>query len=197
MLTGVILDWDRAQNIDFPVNGFLPFEGELLIERQIKEMSKICEEIILVTNQPMVYLPILDKKIRIITSSSIGKGALSGMYAAFSLSTYNHLWMVNSDMPFICSRAAQFLYDVKQEKEFDAVIPMIKNKVNPYHAVYDKSCLQAIETMLKRNYQNPLEILSQIHWQGISSSQFLEHKIDVTFVYSIKTLQDYQVAIKA
>ena len=66
MITGVILARDDAHRIEGKKIELLSFGGGSLIHRQIKEMSKICEEIILVTNEPRTYLPEVNSAIRII-----------------------------------------------------------------------------------------------------------------------------------
>lgn len=59
MLTGAILAGGQSRRMGGRHKGLLPFVNESIVERQIRTMKQLCAEVILVTNDPRSYLPIL------------------------------------------------------------------------------------------------------------------------------------------
>ncbi len=75
-LFGVILAGGRNRRMGGSPKAILPYRQEKLIHRQIRVLRTICEEVILVTNEPKLYLPIVDRDVRILTDSYTGHGTL-------------------------------------------------------------------------------------------------------------------------
>lgn len=196
MYTGVIIVGGLIINSNRKVKALLPFGDELLIHRQIKEMEKVCQEIIIVTNQIHDFLPIIDPKYRIITDYSIGKRPLSALYAAFSLAKNEKLWVVGSDMPFISSDAAQILFDKLSESGSDAVIPIINNQRWPLHSVYHKSCITTINRLIKENQNDINKFFQFMNWKAIEETEFLERNININFPYYFDTDEEYKHALQ-
>jgi molybdopterin-guanine dinucleotide biosynthesis protein A len=191
MLTGVILAGGSNQCVGKgkgkgkqPKN-LLLFEGEKLIHRQIRVMSELCQEIILVTDEPKVYLKEIDVSTRIITDYIPGIGPLSGMYASFSLAKSEDLWIVGSDMPFISPIAARWMLKNKRNLGYDAVIPMIDEIPYVLHGVYDRSCVKVIWNLIENQQYRAPDLLSLIQWKGVTKDQFKEQGIDTDFTRTL------------
>lgn len=196
MITGAILAGGQNRRMEGKMKALLPFSGELLIERQIAQMQKICEEIIVVTNQPNLFLPVLDRSIRIITDYFPSKGPLSGMHAALSLARNPDVWIVGCDMPFLSAEAAQSLLDLKKSIHCDAAVPVIDGRTHPLHGVYSKNCADAISALLLSGEYRVMEMLRMIYWQEASESHFLDQGIDLRFVTNVNNPDEYETALK-
>src|SRR5690242_19745844 len=96
-LTGVILAGGKNGRMGGSHKALLPFRNEKLVHRQIRILKEICKEIIVVTNEPRTFLPIIDSGVRIITDFYENKGPLGGMHAALSLASHTNVWMVGCD----------------------------------------------------------------------------------------------------
>lgn len=196
MLTGVILSGGPNHRMNGKIKGLQELFGEKIIHRQIKEMQRICDEIIIVTNQPKQFLPVVDNTIRIITDYIPNRGPLSGMHASFSLSRNNDLWVVGGDMPFISEPAAKWMWDRKIQLQLQAVIPVIEEKLYPLHAVYDKSCLKAIEDTIHTHRHRISDILPKISWEGVSESDLAEQNLPSYFVRDFNTPEEYKQIVE-
>lgn len=196
MLTGIILAGGENRRMNGKNKALLTFSNERLIERQIRFMKPICDEIIVVTNDPRSLLPILGNTVRIITDYIPGKGPLSGMHAAFTLSKSSVMWVVGCDMPFISHRAAEWMWKQQQELQCDAVIPYISNKYHSLHGIYHKNCIHAISDLLNQNQYQLKELFKNIRYERIKESQFLEQGIDPQFITAVNTPEDYNEALK-
>lgn len=196
MITGAILAGGQNRRMDGKMKALLPFSGELLIERQIALLRLLCDEIIVVTNQPSVFLPVLDRSVRIITDYFPSKGPLSGMHAALSLARNSDVWIVGCDMPFISPKAAQALWDMKKSAKCDATVPVIDGKTHPLHGIYSKGCADAISALLLAGEYKVMEMLRMIYWQEASDSFFQERGINLGFTTNVNTPEDYESAIR-
>lgn len=195
MITGAILAGGENRRMEGKMKALLPFGGQLLIERQIEQMQKVCDEIIVVTNQPSLFLPVLDKKIRIITDYFPSKGPLSGMHAALSLARHTDVWIVGCDMPFLSPEAATFMWEMKKGIRCDAVVPVMEGRTHPLHGIYSKSCADAISALLLAGEYRVMEMLRMIYWHEAPESFFLEKGMGCSFVTNMNNPTDYEAAL--
>jgi molybdenum cofactor guanylyltransferase len=195
MLSGVILAGGKNRNLKGSSKALLSFSGELLIERQIREMRLLCREIIVVTNEPRTLLPILGSSVRIITDFFPGKGALAGLHAALSLATFSQAWVVSSDMPFISADAANVLCKRKLAVDTDAIITSLENEYVPCFGIYDRRCRDSAAALLQKSETRLPELLKYIHWEAVSESMAAEQGIRPGYSWRISTVEDYEDAL--
>ncbi|NEW04847.1 molybdenum cofactor guanylyltransferase [Paenibacillus sp. SYP-B3998] len=191
MLTGVVLAGGANRRMKGELKALLPIEGQPLILRQLERMRPLCKEFIVVTNDPKPYLPILDRSIRIITDYFPSQGPLGGMHAALSLAKYPSVWLVGCDMPFISYQAASHMLNRKKDG-FDAVVPLIKGGLYPLHGIYDRSCKAPIVTLLQKGETSISSLLHHILWREFTDRSFQENGVEMNFITSIKTMDDYE-----
>lgn len=196
MLTGVILAGGKNSRMGGFNKALLSFSNESLIQRQIRRMHSICSELIVVTNDLEAFQTIGGAGIRIVTDEISGKGPLSGMHTAFSLSMNSDLWVVGCDMPFISATAAKYLWEYKKTHSLDAVIPNIGQRDQPLHGIYDKSGLSEITRMLNQGEYRLNRFLKAISYESIQESLFLEIGVASGFIMNVNTPQQYEEALK-
>jgi molybdopterin-guanine dinucleotide biosynthesis protein A len=196
MLTGVILAGGQSRRMGNINKALLPFSDETLVQRQIQIMQVLCAEIILVANDPRAFLPHLGNTCRIISDYIPGKGPLSGMHAAFTLSTYTDIWVVGCDMPFISSRAAEFMKKQRENMECDAVVPCIQGAIHPLHGIYRKSCVDHISSLLNHGEFRVSELLNAICCETVMEDAFVELGLDLRFVLNVNTPEEYGEAVQ-
>lgn len=125
----------------------VPFLGEPLIQRVIRRIAPVTEEIIITTNHPESFaflgLPLIPDQFP-------RRGALGGLYTALQAANAPLVGVVACDMPFV---SAPLLVSARQllfETPFAAVVPKTANGLEPFHAVYRKEiCLPCIEQALE------------------------------------------------
>lgn len=192
MLTGVILAGGDHGRMGGENKALLSIYGELLIERQIREMESICDEIIIVTNDPKPFLRVVDASIRIITDFMRGKGPLGGLHAGLSLAEYEEAWVVGCDMPAISAQAAHFMQQFKVEFKLEAVVPRIGGRLEMLHSIYNTSIANKTLSILGSGEHRIDQLLHHILWSEMDTDQFVVRGIETSFTQSIKTKEDYQ-----
>lgn len=192
MLTGVILAGGDHQRMGGENKALLPIYDELLIQRQIREMESICDEIIIVTNEPKPFLRTVDVSVRIITDFIRDKGPLGGLHAGLSLAEHEEAWVVGCDMPSISAQAARFMQQFKNEFQLEAVVPRIGGRLEMLHSIYNTSVANAAQLLLSSGDHRLEQLLHYIRWSEMDSDQFVVRGIETQFTQTIKTMDDYQ-----
>jgi len=194
MLTGLILADGPDQRLTGELKALLPFAGETMIQSQIREMSTICSEVIVVTQEPKSFYPLLDLTVRIITDYFPGKEPLSSMHAGFSLAQNPNIWVVSSEMPFLSARAAKLLWEHKGDG-VDAVIPVVDEVAFPLHGIYDRCCAAKACALLNKGETSVDALLKELQWHKFSGKSMEEYGIDLRFLFRMDTREKYNEAM--
>jgi molybdenum cofactor guanylyltransferase len=195
MITGIILAGGDKQRINGESKSLLPWAGEKLIHGQIREMNRVCNEIIIVTDNPRPFLRVVDSSVRIITDFIPGKGILSGMHAGLTLMENECAWVVACDMPYISVEAAAYMKNFKEDFNLDAVVPKIGGRLEMLHGLYSKSVADSVRSLLNTGEQRAEQLLHFLKWSEVDADQFVVMNIDTKFTYAIKNRDDYQKLI--
>jgi len=147
MMSGVILAGGLRGRQDGETIALLPFAGEILLQRQIKELRKVCDDILISVDDPKPFLTAVETDIRIITEFYPGNGPLGGMHSGLSLAKYSSVWIVGCGMPFLSAKAALTLHKL-QQRGMDAAVPLSGGTRIALHGVYSKDCAAQIQRLL-------------------------------------------------
>jgi molybdopterin-guanine dinucleotide biosynthesis protein A len=106
-----------------------------VIDHLIERFSCEFDEVVLVTNDPELYM---DVNVPIISDDPSYKncGPLAGMYRAFEATDAEMILSVACDMPFASPALGRWLLDVLQERNTEAVVPRHNGFIHPLFAVY-------------------------------------------------------------
>lgn len=195
MLTGAILAGGKNDRLNGQLKSMLNVSGHSILTLQINLMKKICDEVLIVTNNPTHYLPYVPNDIRIITDYYKGFGPLSGMHAALSLSTTSYVWITACDMPFLSIKAASYMYNILRKTECDAVLPISQDKKHYLNALYNKSTTQILTKVLNERNRDVEYFIKKLMWVEVKEETFVSKGINPSFVYDIDSQYDYETAL--
>jgi molybdopterin-guanine dinucleotide biosynthesis protein A len=123
--------------------------GKSLIQWVIDRLAVFSTEIIMATARGEAIPCSSAVGIKTVADISPGKGPLAGIYSGLIASSSSRAIVVGCDTPFL---SVGFLeYMTRISSTFDAVVPRIRNEVEPLCAVYSKSCLAHIQELLEQN----------------------------------------------
>ncbi|NLK52745.1 MAG: molybdenum cofactor guanylyltransferase [Syntrophomonadaceae bacterium] len=154
--TGIILAGGQSSRMR-KNKAFLPVGNLPIIERVLKELQEVCQELIIITNTPEEYQHL---GVPVAVDLIPRKGPLSGVHAGLVFSKYYYNLVVACDMPFIHPKLATFL--LTQTPGFDAVIPRIQGQPQPLFAVYSKACIKPIERRLHSEKRRTTDLYQEI-----------------------------------
>ncbi|MDD5169601.1 MAG: molybdenum cofactor guanylyltransferase [Syntrophales bacterium] len=141
-MTGVLLSGGKNTRMGYN-KAFLRFDGERLIDRSIRIYRSLFTEIILVTNEPLLYL---DQDVTIVTDLSKHKGPLMGIYTGLFYASSDDIFIAACDMPYLSGNFIKYMIDQKGDE--DIVAPLSAGGPEPLHAIYSKRCLGPIRRLL-------------------------------------------------
>ncbi len=124
--------------------GLIELNGKTIVEHVIGVLKPLFNELIIVSNNPEYSkfgLPVIQDLIK-------DKGPAGGIYTVLNHTTTEHNFIVSCDMPFITSRAVEFV--VEASKDYQITVPVYKQKYEPLFAVYSKSCAQGWEEQMDK-----------------------------------------------
>ncbi|NRF95452.1 molybdenum cofactor guanylyltransferase [Paenibacillus frigoriresistens] len=196
MITGVILAGGLNRRMGGRLKALLPVQGQPLLLRQLEEMSSICKQVIVVTNEPEVLRPYLTSvsniDVQCINDQYVQKGPLSGIHAASQLASEQHMWIVGCDMPFISAEAAKAMAILCQEANLDAVIPVLDGRAHPLHGVYSKLVGSEAEVLLKQEQYRLMGLLDHMDWKPVENDFFERQNIPSHFATNVNTPEEYE-----
>jgi molybdopterin-guanine dinucleotide biosynthesis protein A len=193
MITGVVLAGGLSRRMGGQPKGLLTLSGEVMVTRIIRRMHPICNELLVVANEPELYREHLPENVDIISDLSKDAGPLGGMDAAFKHASHSVLWIMGCDMPFVSHLAAGFMYDqLIQNEELAAAIPEIGGKLHPLHGIYRKSATLQVEQLLLQQHYRVTGLLDHIRWVKVEEQSFLEASIPTNFTINANTPAEWQ-----
>ena len=123
--------------------------GQSLIERVVYRLSQVTSEtIVVVAEESRTEALGLPRWVRTAADLYPDCGSLGGIFTGLSAAQGDYGIVVACDMPFLNTGLLQFMVDLAPD--FDVVVPRLNGRPEPLHAIYSKSCLDPIESRLKR-----------------------------------------------
>ncbi|CAM3672364.1 molybdenum cofactor guanylyltransferase [Cohnella lubricantis] len=181
MLSGIILAGGITSGIRGGMKSLYPLEGETLIERQIRLMKQLCDEIIVVTNSPRSYLHCVPPQVRIVSDYKPGSGPLGGMAAGLSLAQQPFAWIVGCDMPYLSPDAAKWMMK-RLLPGTDAVWASDLNGIYPLHGVYDCRCAPQLTSMVDAGKTSLRDLPYAVAWEEVTEGECRQMGFGFDFV---------------
>jgi molybdopterin-guanine dinucleotide biosynthesis protein A len=121
------------------------FEGERLIERQVRTLRSVFPEVMIVANTPELYL---DLNVTTVADVLPGRGPLGGIYTGLLFAQGDSIFVTACDMPFLQLAVIRRMVDLFPGH--DVVVPRLGEYLEPLHGIYSPRCLPHIKRMLDR-----------------------------------------------
>lgn len=192
MLTGVILAGGRNSRMGGRDKALLTYQGEPFIVRQVREMSRICPQIIVVTSDPSPYIGLLPADILYLPDVYAGHGPLSGFHAAFAGVEMEAAWVVSCDSPHISAPAASWMLARLTEGNYDAVVPVMDGRHQMLHGIYrPRRVLPEITARLEAREYRLGGLLDVLYWLGVDQDRLAGAGLGTEFAADVDTQEQY------
>lgn len=146
--------------------------GIKLIRLVLNSLSRIADNVLIITNSPEKYEWLSYKKYQDIF---VDKGPLGGIHSGLVHSDTEENFVVSCDMPLISSQMAWYLTEYHSTKL--ARVAMAKGKLQPLFGVYSKKGIEKIEKILNSAPDEQTEkskALSPISYLNSVDADFVE-----------------------
>ncbi len=155
------------------------FAGRPLICRIVEQLAPAADELIITTNEvdKLAFLkesyPKLD--IQLVPDVLDTRGALSGLYTAFSAAHNPYVAIIACDMILASAALVTAEAIVMNEQGVDIVVPVNRHGYEPFHAVYRRdSCLAASKVALAQGQQRVQSIFGDLKVYKFPHKRVLE-----------------------
>ncbi len=186
-ITGIVLAGGICKSFDYQNKALLKIGNKSIIETIIGSLSKVTDDIFLITNSPDEF-----KHLGLCMFKDIlpGSGSLGGIYTGLKVSNTHHNLIVACDMPFIQPYLFTILID--HSNGHDVIIPITQDGYQPTCAIYSKNCIGPIETQIK---SENLKILDFFPYVKVNKINFDASSVHPNIFFNINTIKDYSKAI--
>lgn len=192
-ISGIILAGGKSTRMGQDKT-LITFNHETLVERTVKELKKVTDEIIIASNDTHKYnLP------GIIEVPDIypGMGPLGGLHAGLIKAKNEYAFVVSCDLPLFSAQLASLL--LERRWGYDVVVPGTEGSFEPLCAVYSKNCIGVIEKNILSGVKGVFQLYSQVEALKIlkvNKSELSNIPEAEKIFFNLNTPEDYQEFLK-
>lgn len=152
--TAVILAGGKSSRMGFDKQE-LTIKSMPMVCYIAKQLDKIFDEIIIITNRPELYSP---SKYEVFSDIYKEKGPMAGIHRGLTLASSSYVYIIAGDMPIIDPLYIQAmkkrLLDAKKTETSPimACISIIQGYMEPFNAFYHKNLSQDMEGAIQKNH---------------------------------------------
>lgn len=187
-VSGVVLAGGQSRRLGTN-KAFVSVGGELLIERVLRPLAELSDDLIIVTNTPEDYRRF---GVQLVGDVWPGMGSLGGIYSGLRAARHTRALVVGCDMPFLDLSLLRFM--VLLSADYDVVIPRLDGLLEPLHAVYSQACLGPIEDLLRAQNLRIIDFLSRVRVRYVEQSEIEVLDPQRLSVFNVNTPEDLREA---
>jgi molybdopterin-guanine dinucleotide biosynthesis protein A len=144
--TGVILAGGRNSRFPGTNKAFHKVGANTMLARIHALFSRMFREVILVVNEPALFL---DIDALVVTDIDPSRCSLAGLHAGLFHAGFEWSYVTACDVPFVSEKIMRYLFtQISPGKQ--VIIPRTWEGLEPLSALYHKSCLPRIEATLEK-----------------------------------------------
>jgi len=187
-ITGVILSGGKSIRMG-ENKAFLEIRGKRIIEHTVDVLQRMCNQVILVTNELLEYSYLdLEIAVDLIPKS----GPLVGIYTGLSYASHSYSFITACDMPFLNRKVIEYMLTIR--KNYDVVIPHLNDGYHPLHALYSRRCINFIEEVIREDNLKVTDFFNRVRVREVSSDEIISLDPDLNSFLNINTPEDLKKA---
>lgn len=164
-VSGILLAGGQSSRLGTD-KSFVKVKGQPLIECLVAKLTRLSDDVIIVTNSPEKYDHL---KTKLVGDIYPGKGALGGIYSGLRAAANVYSLVAACDMPFLDLNLLRYM--ILLAHGHDVVIPRIEGLLEPLHAIYSKSCLEPIDHLLARGGLKIIDFFPEVRVRYVEEEE--------------------------
>ena len=184
-ITSVIQAGGRSTRMGGRPKALMELGGRRIIERVLAALTPVVDDVMLVTNTPVLYgflgLPM-------VADVYVDHGSLGGIYSGLKAASGDAAFTVACDMPFLHPDIVRLV--VERAGQGDVVIPRVGHQLEPLHAVYAKACLPYIEARLLAGQLKIVEFLERVRVAEVAEADVARFREPRVAFMNVNTPED-------
>ena len=189
--TGILLVGGKSTRMKRN-KAFLELEGKPLVERSLAVLQSVFTEVLISSNMPELYA---SYGVPVILDEMQDRGPLEGLYQGLKAATYDEVFFVGCDMPFLRVELIRFLSS--WAPAYDIVVPQLKSGLQPLHAFYHRRCLPTIKNNLEAGHLKITDVYKECSVRYVEEREFQAYQ-DLEKVFcNVNTPEDWSEILKS
>lgn len=188
-VTGVVLAGGQSRRMGQD-KAMLEMRGQRLIERVLKALAQVFQQIVIVTGEQRKYG---DLGYPVIVDQYPHCGPLGGIHAGLQAAKTPFIFVVACDMPFVSPDAILGFISLAT-KDCDVVIPKKETGVEPLFALYGTACLKPIEKALQVGSYRVSSFFPEVRVQYVEEETWRQWFAMGHCLVNVNTPEDLQKA---
>ena len=188
-ITGVIQAGGKSTRMGGRPKALLELGGRRIIERVVDAITVAVDDLLIVTNTPEVYAFL---KLPMVADVYPDHGSLGGIYSGLKAAPGEAAFTVACDMPFLHRDVVRLV--VERGGSGDVVIPRVGAQLETLHALYAKSCLEAIETRLVAGRLKIVEFFERVSVVEIAEREVARYRDPAIVFMNVNTPEELERA---
>ncbi|KUO73303.1 MAG: molybdopterin-guanine dinucleotide biosynthesis protein MobA [Desulfosporosinus sp. BRH_c37] len=170
---------------------FLELEGKPLVERSLTILRAVFTEVLISSNTPELYA---GYEVPVILDEILERGPLEGIYQGLKSATYDEVFVVACDIPFLSVDLIRFLSS--WIPAYDVVVPQLQSGLHPLHAFYHRRCLPLIKSNLEAGRLKIIDLYPNWSVRYVGETE-LQAFFDLNKVFcNVNTPEDWSAILK-
>ena len=169
----------------------LEFNGRPLLDIVVQRLTGICDEVIVACGASERQR-LAGSQIRAVADRLPGRGPLAGLQAGLAAAISPHVLVVACDMPFLNTTLLSYMVDLSSG--YDAVVPVMKGRQHPLHAVYDRQVLPAVDLTLGGDERSMRALLGRLRVREVTEADVRALDAGALSLFNINTPADLAYA---
>lgn len=172
-----------------------PFDGQPLIQRVLCRLTKVTEEAVVVVNDASraCELP-LPHTVRTAVDLFPNGGSLGGIFTGLNAAKTQWAFAVACDMPFLNIPLMEHILSMREGS--DVVVPVVKDRPEPTHAAYSKTCLPHMERRLQADDLKISGFFNEVRVRYIEQTDIERFDLDHLSFFNVNTEGDLNYALQ-
>ena len=191
---GIVLCGGRSTRMASP-KAMLPFGSETMLQRVVRLLGSVVSPIVVVAaaDQPLPSLP--DSAI-LTRDERPDRGPLEGLRAGLKAlpSTADAAYVTSCDVPLLVPEFVVRMLELADG--YDAAVVEIDGFAHPLSAVYRRSTLSHVESLLAQDRRRPVYLFDAVRTRRVSQDEMKAVDPDLLTLRNLNTPEDYRQALE-
>lgn len=167
----------------------LSFGGRPLLHVVIERVSALCGEVIVAGAGDR---DVAGLSVRLVEDRVPGRGPLAGLDAGLRVTSADFVLTVACDMPFLNPRLLAAM--AAAPRDYQALVPVSGGRRHPLHAIYSRTCLPAVESLLAAGGGSMEDLLSRVAVRELAEEDVRALDPEGLSVFNLNDAADLDVA---
>ena len=167
--------------------------GRPLLQWVADRLEQAAAEIVVVRAAGQ-RLPSIETRKPLKTAEDIlpGRGPLAGIHSGLQSASQDLAIAVGCDMPLLCVPLLRRLCELAEG--YDVVMPTREGQPQPLHAVYRRSCVEAIESELRAGRLKVISFLGAVRVRYVGDDEWARYDGEGLSFFNVNREEDLQRA---